>query len=253
MLQRSCGVHDAAGDEVGQQVHLFTAQRGDAGIAQFDKVVWQDAAGKTHGDAFHALREQQRELHRQRHGLLVATVVGGHPFGDLRAEDDIQREFGQAGFDVSRSSGVVAGEGVAPVALGVDEQVLLAQLNHGIANGGIAMRMIFHRVPDDVRHLVVTAVFQLVHAVQDAAVHRLQAVIDVRHGALKDDVAGVIEKPVAIERVHRLVLHRGGGWQDGGIGVVSGFFGGLFGHGAKGEKNRGRENRQCRGECKGAK
>ena len=101
------------------------------------------------------------------------------------------------------------------------------------------MRVVFHRVAHDVRHLVVPAVFELVHAVQDAAVYGLQAVIDVGDGALKDDVAGVIEKPVAIEGVHRLVLHRGGGGQDGGEGFVSGFFGGLFGHGGKGEWNGG--------------
>jgi hypothetical protein len=35
--------------------------------------------------------------------------------------------------------------------------------------------------------------------VQDAPVHRLQAVIDVGNGAFEDDVTGVVEKPVAIK------------------------------------------------------
>ena len=166
----------------------------------------QNAAAQADGNAFHALGEQERELHRQGHGFFVASVVAGGPLGDFRSKDDVEREFRQAGFDVSGRGGVVAGEDVAPVALRVDEQVFLAELHHGIANAGVTMRMVLHRVADDVGDLVVTAVFQLVHAVQDAALHGLEAIMNVRHGALQDDVAGVVEEPVAIEIVHRLDL-----------------------------------------------
>jgi len=41
--------------------------------------------------------------------------------------------------------------------------------------------------------------------VQDAALHRLQAVLDGRHGAFEDDVGGIVEKPVlehAFQRYH---------------------------------------------------
>ena len=168
----------------------------------------QDAAGQTDGDALDALREQQRELHRQRDRLLVAPVVARRPGRDLGSEDHVERELAQPRLDVSRRRRVVAGEDVAPVALGVDEQILLPELHHRVADAGIAVRMILHRVADHVRDLVVAAVVQLVQRVHDAPLHRLQAVVDVRHRALEDDVARVVEEPVRVVLVHQLGVQR---------------------------------------------
>jgi len=85
---------------------------------------------------------------------------------------------------------------------------------------------------DDIRDLVVAPVVLLPERVHDAALHRLEAVVDVRHGAFQDHIAGVVEEPVAVEIVHGLVLHRRGGGQDRGMGV-SRLGGRFFGHGAK--------------------
>ena len=57
--------------------------------------------------------------------------------------------------------------------------------------------MVFHRVTDDVRHLIVATVFHLPHGVHDAALHRFSAIEHVGNRALKDDVGCVSEKPVA--------------------------------------------------------
>jgi hypothetical protein len=97
------------------------------------------------------------------------------------------------------------------------------------------MRVILHRVADDVGDLVVTAIFQLIHAVQNAALHGLEAIVNVRHGALQDDVAGVVEEPVAIEIVHRFDLDGRAVREDGG-GVFG--LGGFLGHGR--ERGKGR-------------
>ena len=64
-------------------------------------------------------------------------------------------------------------------------------------------------LPDDVGDLVVAAVVQLVHGVQDAALHGLEAVVEMRDRALEDHVAGVVEEPVAVELVHELRVRRG--------------------------------------------
>ena len=54
--------------------------------------------------------------------------------GGFRVEDDFVGELGEAGLDVTGGGRAVAGEGVAPVSLGVDEQVLLAEPDDGRAD-----------------------------------------------------------------------------------------------------------------------
>jgi hypothetical protein len=49
---------------------------------------------------------------------------------------------------------------------------------------------------DDVGDLVEAAVVHFLQRVEDAALDGLEAVVDVRDGALEDDVAGVVEKPL---------------------------------------------------------
>ena len=66
------------------------------------------------------------------------------------------------------------------------------------ADGRVAVRVELHRRADDVGDLVEAAVVHVPERVQDAALHRLQAVVDVRHRAVEDDVAGVVEEPVAV-------------------------------------------------------
>ena len=91
-----------------------------------------------------------------------------------------------------------AARDVAPVALRVHQQVFLAQLHQGVADGGIAVGVELHGVAHDVGHLVVASVVHALHRVQDAALHRLQAVLDVGHGTLQNDIRGVVEEPVLI-------------------------------------------------------
>ena len=109
------------------------------------------------------------------------------------------------------------------------------------ADRGVAVRVKLHRRADDIGDLVEAAVVHVPEGVEDAALHRLQAVVDVRHGAVEDDVAGVVEEPVAVADGERRLLvldllaglarwergasARGGarGWQarGRGLGVAS--------------------------------
>ena len=210
------GVHDAAGGEIREQGERLVAQHGDGGFDEFVEIVRQHLAGEADGDALDALGEQQREFHRQRVRLLAAAVVAGQPVGGLRVEDDLVGELREAGLDVSRGGRAVAGEGVAPVSLGVDEQVLLAEADDGGTDRLVAVRVVVHRVSDDPGDLVVAAVVDFIHGVEDAALDRLEAVVEVGHRAFEDDVAGVIEEIIGIHRAERGMLVRVvrhvGGW-----------------------------------------
>ncbi len=57
-------------------------------------------------------------------------------------------------------------------------------------------------LPDDVRHLVVAPVVEFLHAVQDPALHGLEAIVQVRHRTFEDHVAGVIQEPFAVHAAH---------------------------------------------------
>ena len=169
-----------------------------SGINYLVEVVRQDLARQTHRDTLGALGEQQRELGGQCERLALAAVIGQAPVGHLGIIDRIQGEFAQAGLDVTAGSRTVAGEDVTPVTLGVDEQLLLSQLDQRAVDRRIAVGVILHRQTHDVGHLVEVAVVGLLHGVHDASLHGLEAVLDVGNGALEYYVGGIVEKPVLV-------------------------------------------------------
>ena len=113
-------------------------------------------------------------------------------------ENHFQGEFGEACLDITGGGGGVAGEDVAPVSLGVDEQFLLSQLHQGATDGLVTMRVVFHGVAHDVGHLVVPPVLQLVHGVQDTALHRFQSVVNIRKSTVQNDIRSVVQVPFAV-------------------------------------------------------
>ena len=60
------------------------------------------------------------------------------------------------------------------------------------------MRVVVHGVAHDTRHLLGVAVVALLHYMHDAALHRLETVLNVGYGTLQNYVAGIVEKPVLI-------------------------------------------------------
>ena len=101
----------------------------DGRIDDLVEVVGQDFTRQSHSDALGALCQQQRELGGQGKRLALASVVGEAPVGDLGVIDRVERELAEACLDVTGRCSTVAGEDVAPVTLGVDEQFLLSQLD----------------------------------------------------------------------------------------------------------------------------
>ena len=156
----------------------------------------EDLAGETNGNALGTVSEDEGELRRQGDGFLVAAVVAGSPGSRLGVEKDLVGELREARLDVSGRGGGVSGEDIAPVPLGVDDEFLLPHVDEGVADGLVAVGVILHRVANDVGHLVEASVVLLLQRVEDAALHGLEPVVDVRDGALEDDIARIIQKPL---------------------------------------------------------
>ncbi len=60
------------------------------------------------------------------------------------------------------------------------------------------MRMVLHGLTDDVGHLVEAPVVDGFHGMENAALHRFQAVLDVRHGPFENHIRSIIQEPVLI-------------------------------------------------------
>ena len=84
------------------------------------------------------------------------------------------------------------------------------------------MWVILHRVTHDIGHFDKPAVVERLHRVHDATLHRLEAVVDMRHRTFQNHIRRVVEKPAAIHptqtqfcclrsdcrgKIHSLLLH----------------------------------------------
>ena len=156
-------IDGAARLEIGIEAEVLALQIGNGGLAEFAKVVGKNLCAQTHGNAFCALGQQERELHGQGHRFAVAAVVGEFPLRSLGVEEDVEGKFRQACLDVTRGSGRRARQDITPVSLAVNEQILLAQLHEGIADGGIAVGVKLHGMAHDVGHLIIAAIVQALH------------------------------------------------------------------------------------------
>ena len=139
--------------------------------------------------------------------LVLAAVVGFHPFRGLGIEDRLKRELTQPRLDITGSGSSVSRQDITPVSLAIDQQVLLTQLHQGITDGGIAMRVVLHGLTDDVGYLVVLAVIDRLHRMQDTALHRLQTIFDRRHCTLQYHVRSIVQEPVLVHAC-QMILHR---------------------------------------------
>ena len=153
-------------------------------------------------DAARAVDQQVRQPRRQHQRLFLLAVVvrpevdrllveiGEHLVGDLR----------QAHLGVAHRRRVVAVDR-AEVALAVDQQVahreVLRHPDDRVVDRLVAVRVVLaDHVADDARRFLVRAVpvvVQLVHRVQHAPVHRLQAIAHVGQRAADDHAHRVVE------------------------------------------------------------
>ncbi len=201
---------DAGGGEVrpGDELH----QVPDGGLGVVDEVqrpvehlghvVRRDVGGHAHRDARAAVDQEVGELGGEDERLDGGVVVVGTEVDGLLV-DVRQHLLGQtvhAHFRVAHGGGGIAVDR-AEVALTIHEQVakapLLGQAHHGVVDGGVAVGVVLtNHVTHHARALLVGAVVvvaQVVHRVEDAAMHGLEAVTHVGQRAPDDDGHRVVE------------------------------------------------------------
>ncbi len=197
--RRQVGAGDIFHQLVERGVRLLDQVAG--GGHDLGQVVRRHIGGHADRDAARAVDQQvgERRRHDDRLGLL-AVVVGLEVDGVLvERVDHEHRRRGQPGLGVTHGGGQVVGR--AEVAVAVDQRQAhrerLRQAHQGVVDRAVAVGMqLAHHVADDARGLDVAAVgaqAHLTHRVEDAPLHRLEAVARVGQGALIDHRVGVLE------------------------------------------------------------
>ena len=167
------------------------------------EIVRRDVGRHADGDAGRAVDQQVGDARRQDQRLPNGVVVvgaevdgflvdvGQHLAGDARHAD----------LGVAHRRRRIAVDR-AEVALAVDQRVaqgeVLRHAHDGVVHRRVAVRMVLaDDVADDAGRLLVRpvpVVVEVVHRVQYAAMHRLEAVARVRQGARDDDGHGVVHE-----------------------------------------------------------
>ena len=179
---------------------LRVIQHADGGVDDLGEVVGRDVGGHAHGDTAGAVHQQVGEPGREHLGLLPGLVEVGVPVHGvlLDVPEHLVGDFAETCLGVT-----VGGRGVAidgtEVAVAVHQHVahgeVLGQTDQGVVDGGVAVGVV---AAQHVAHAgggllegLVRGQVVLVHGVEDAPVHRLQAVPHVGQGPAHDDGLGV--------------------------------------------------------------
>ena len=191
--------HDAAGREIRALDVLHELFRGDFrivdvgadGVAALAQVVGSHVGGHTYGNTRCAVQEQQRGLGGQDGGFFQGVVeVEGHVHGVLvHVSEDVLRHLLELGLRVTHGSGrVTVHRAKVTLALhhGIALVPFLAQAHHGVIYAGVSVGVeLTHHLTHDTGALLGLAAIaeaHIVHAEQDAALDRLEAVTGIREG-----------------------------------------------------------------------
>lgn len=197
LAHRIAAANDRAGRKIraGQVLHelvdrrLRIVEQTDRRVDDFAEVVRRDAGRHADADAGRAVDQKLREAGRKHLRLLFRLVeVRDHVDGVFF---DVEKHlFGEA---LHAALGVAAGRrriavDIAEIALPLDERSahreILREADQRVVNRGIAVRVVFtHDLADHARALdgrVRLAEVQHFHRVENAPVHRLQAVAHIR-------------------------------------------------------------------------
>ncbi len=174
----------------------------DAGVDHLAEIVGRDIGGHADGDAAGAVDQKVRKARRQDNRLFFIAVVIGLEIDRILVDvlKQLHGRAGQAAFGVAHRRGWVAVDG-AEVSLPVNERQahgkVLRHAHQGVVDRLVAVRVIFaHHVAHHARRFhvfLVGRVPALMHGIENAPVHRLESVADIRQRARHDDAHGVIE------------------------------------------------------------
>ena len=173
-----------------------------AGVDHLAEIVRRDVGRHADRDAAGAVDQQIGEARRQHHRLVLVAVVVRLEIDGVLVDVGEERHRGLAepALRVPHRRGGIAVDR-AEVALPVDQHQahgeILRHAHQRVVDRAVAVRMVFaHHVADHARRLhvfLVGRVALLVHRVEDAPVHRLEAVAHVGQRARHDHAHRVIE------------------------------------------------------------
>ena len=201
---RAAGRQVGAGHELHQVVERRIRMREQVarGADDLDEVVRGHVGRHADRDAAGAVDEQVREGGGQHVRLHELVVVVGHEVDDVLVEvfGERERGGGEARLGVARGGGAVVER--AEVAVAVDQRhaqgEVLRHAHEGVVDGAVAVRVqLSHHLAGDARGLHVPAVGpqpHLGHLVQDAPLHRLEAVAGIRERSRVDHRVRVFEE-----------------------------------------------------------
>ena len=178
-------------------------EQAQAGADDLVEVVRRHVGGHAHGNAGGAVEQQVRQPRRHPGRLFQRAVEVRRPVDRALAEFAQQHfgDRGQLGLGVAHRRERLRVVGGTEVALALDQRIAvrerLRHQHHRLVAGAVAVRVVLaDDVADGARGLLrlgagVEAEFA--HRIDDAALHRLEAVAEEGQGAVEDHVHRVIE------------------------------------------------------------
>ena len=152
----------------------------------------RNAGRHANGNPSRTIGEEIWKACRQDHRFFIILIVSRFEIDGIFGEAIEQqlRCFGHPAFCVTHGGGAIA-VNIPEIALTIDERIanreILREADHRVINRGVAMRVVItHDFADDFRTLTITAIWielELAHAIQDAALNRLQAIADIWQSA----------------------------------------------------------------------
>jgi hypothetical protein len=179
------------------------------GVARFAEVVRGDVGRHADRDAAGAVHDEVGQGRGQDERLLQGAVEVVAPIHRVLLDitQHLHGDSGEPRFGVAHGRCVVAvdrAEVALPVDQGVAQREVLRHAHHRFVHGRVAVRMVLAKdLAHDASRLFVRLIGtqpQVVHGVQDAAMHRLEPVAHVGQRPRDDDAHGVVE-------IRRLHLH----------------------------------------------
>ncbi len=203
-------VDEAAGREVrplhvlqhGSETALRVVDQRDGCVHNLSQIVRRDVGRHADSDAVRTVDDEVGDARRQHRGFQRRLVVVRHEIDGFHI--DIGEHLGgnlrHFRFGVPHRSRRVAVDG-AEVSLPIHQRVAqrkrLRQAHHGVVDGGVAVRVVVaHHMADDLGALGVLfrgLEAHVVHAVQHAPVHGLQAVAHLGQRPADDHRHGIVE------------------------------------------------------------
>ncbi len=196
---------------------LGILQQADGGAGDLTHIVRWDIRGHAHGNAGGAVEQYVGQARRKQLRFVQGTVEVRPPVhGALSQFREQYLGIGrQPRLGVTHGGEGLGIVGRTPVALTVHQRVTvgegLGHVHHGLVAGAVAVGMeLAQHVTDGARRFLELGACrqaQFGHGIDDAPLHRLEAITDVRQGAVEDDVHGVIQVRLFGKGAQRQALH----------------------------------------------